>query len=101
MVGQIQSLADLPQEKRPHYTLGRRLDGPQSRSIRGGEKKKQPLPAIEPLVTILTEIPWSPILHRETDSFQQPIESSVVIGAERNHDHFRATSHLIQLKQRL
>jgi hypothetical protein len=50
--------------KGPRYPLGRKLGGPKSRSIRGGEEKIKsvPLPGIEPsrrargLVTILTEI---------------------------------------------
>jgi hypothetical protein len=38
-----------PRGKSPRYPLDRRLDGPQSRSGRGGEKKNfQPPPGIEP-----------------------------------------------------
>jgi hypothetical protein len=40
-----------PQGKSPWYTLDRRLDGPQSRSGRGGEEKDfQPLKTLEPLI---------------------------------------------------
>jgi len=54
-----------PQEKSPRYSLDWRLDGPQSRSRRGGEEKGPfPIPAgnripvVQPvsLVTILTEL---------------------------------------------
>jgi hypothetical protein len=38
-----------PQGKSPWYPLDRRLDGPQSRSGRGGEEKNsQPVPGLEP-----------------------------------------------------
>jgi hypothetical protein len=48
--GQLHAPAALSQGKSPWYPLERRLDGPQSRSGRGGEEKNsQPLPGIEPL----------------------------------------------------
>jgi hypothetical protein len=49
MSGQLHALAVLLPEKEPWYPLDRRLDGPQSRSGRGGEEKNsQPPPGIEP-----------------------------------------------------
>jgi hypothetical protein len=44
--GLFHAPADLPPEKK-RYPSDRRLDGPQSRSGRGGEKKSQLLPGIE------------------------------------------------------
>jgi hypothetical protein len=47
--GQLHAPAALAQGKSPWYPLDRRLDGPQSRSGRGGEEKNaQPLPGLEP-----------------------------------------------------
>jgi hypothetical protein len=46
--GQRHAPAALPPGKRPRYPLDRRLDGPQSRSGRGGEEKNsQPPPGID------------------------------------------------------
>jgi hypothetical protein len=47
--GQLHAPAALPQGKGPWYPLDRGLDGPQSRSGRGGEEKNsQPALGIEP-----------------------------------------------------
>jgi hypothetical protein len=47
--GKLHAPAALPQGKSPWYPLDRKMDGPQSRSGRGGEEKNsQPLPGIEP-----------------------------------------------------
>jgi hypothetical protein len=47
--GQLHAPAALPPRKKPRYSLDMRLDGPQSRSGRGGEEKNsQPPPEIEP-----------------------------------------------------
>jgi hypothetical protein len=47
--GQLYDPAALPPGKEPLLPLDRRLDGPQSRSGRGGEEKNsQSLPRIEP-----------------------------------------------------
>jgi hypothetical protein len=46
--GQLHAPAALPPGKNSWYPLDRRLDGPQSRSGRGGEGKySEPLPGIE------------------------------------------------------
>jgi hypothetical protein len=42
MSGQIHTPAALPSGKEPRYPVDRRLDGPRSRSERGGEEKKCP-----------------------------------------------------------
>jgi hypothetical protein len=42
------AVAPLLRRKSPLYALDRRLDGPQSRSWRGEEKRSLPLPGIEP-----------------------------------------------------
>jgi hypothetical protein len=64
--GQFHVSAALPPGKEPpRYPLARRLDGPQSRSGRGGEQKILHFPRRElnsghlarNLVTILTELP--------------------------------------------
>jgi hypothetical protein len=45
---QLHAPASLPSRKEPLVPLDRRLDGPQSRSGRGGEEKNsQPPPGIE------------------------------------------------------
>jgi hypothetical protein len=47
--GQLHAPAALSQGNGPCFPLGRRLDGPQSRSGRGGEEKSsQLLPGLEP-----------------------------------------------------
>jgi hypothetical protein len=47
--GQLHAPAALPAGKVPRYTLDRKLDGPQSRSVHGGEEKNsQPLLGLEP-----------------------------------------------------
>jgi len=52
-----------PQGKRPWYPLYRRLDGPQSRSGRGGEEKNsKPTTGIERYNPGLRKIFQSPIL---------------------------------------
>jgi hypothetical protein len=62
--GQLQAPAALPLGKNPWYPLDRRLDGPQSRSGRGGEEKKIPSPRWElnPRTPIV-----QPIAQRYTD----------------------------------
>jgi hypothetical protein len=51
--GQLHDPAALPQGKSSWNPLDRRLGGPQSRSGRGGEEKKnpQPLPGLEPPIS--------------------------------------------------
>jgi hypothetical protein len=52
--GQLHSPVVLPPGKKPWYPLDRRLDGPQSRSGHGVEKKNyQSPPGIEPQTAIL------------------------------------------------
>jgi hypothetical protein len=48
---QLHVLATYPQRKSPWYPLDRRLGGPESWSLHGGEEKNsQPLPGLEPLI---------------------------------------------------
>jgi hypothetical protein len=61
VIGQLLTLAALPQGKSPRYLLDRRLGGPQSRSGRGGEEKNsQPLSVLEPPII-------QPVSQRYTD----------------------------------
>jgi hypothetical protein len=48
------------EEKSPLYPLDRRLNGPQSRSGRGGEKKNShPLPGLEPPIIQAVAQPYT------------------------------------------
>jgi hypothetical protein len=67
---QFQAPTDIPCRRIRRYAFGRRLGGPWSRSVRGGEDKKNPvlsenrtwhLPACKP-ITILTGIPARSVL---------------------------------------
>jgi hypothetical protein len=61
--GQLHAPAALPPAKDPSYLLDRRLSGPQSRSGRGGKKKKsQPPPESNPRSPI-----FQPVVQRYTD----------------------------------
>jgi hypothetical protein len=78
------------QAKSPWYALDRRLDGPESRSGRGGEgKKSQPLPGFEPPII-------QPIAQRyTTEVFRNWLGNK--ISAFKEPKYLSPESHLTQI----